>query len=283
MTLRKKIVLSNFLTVVLPIVLMVIIWAGYIHWGNSTWLKPINRASDGGDMLAEAMNVLYAYEAELSDMHWNMAAFPDESGTDIIIVPKRESIEELESLGYHIQVETEDSISFSNMDEFDQSLLEETGIRTEGAIFWAGNSLVIQDSFRISEQDYYLTAVYGRNRADKGVQSSLLPMYMVTPAALFLFLAISVLCIIFTSAMVTGWMSSSVLLPLDELKKGAEMIAGGDLNYRIPYPGQDEFGDVCNKFDHMRLQLKEAGKSRNDMKMSAGSCCEAYPMTCDLR
>ncbi len=258
MTLRRKIVLSNILAVVLPILLIVIIWAGYVRWGNSAWLKPINRASDGGDMLAEAMNVLYAYEAELSDMHWNIAAIPDEGGAGIIILPQSESVEELKSLGYHIQVETDDSISFSNMDESDQSLIEETGIKTEGAIFWSGNRLVIQDSFRISEQDYYLTTIYNKHRADTGVQSSLLPMYMVTPAVLVIFLVITVLCIVFTSMIIARWMNRSVLVPLDELKKGANMIAGGDLDYRIPYPGRDEFGDVCNVFDRMRMQLKEA-------------------------
>lgn len=31
-------------------------------------------------------------------------------------------------------------------------------------------------------------------------------------------------------------MNRSILIPLDELKKGADMIAGGDLDYRIPIP-----------------------------------------------
>ena len=258
MTLRKKIILSNILTVVLPIALILMIWAGYVHWGNSAYLKPINRAPDGGDMLTEAMNVLYTYEAELSDMHWDVAAFHGENGTDIVVSPEKERIEELKSLGYHVQVETASGVSFSNMDDSDKLVLDGTGTKKEGAVFWSGSSLVIQDSFRISGQDYYLTAVYNEHRADMGVQSSLLPMYMVSPAVLFIFLAIAVFCIVFTSIMVARWMNRSVLVPLDELKKGADMIAGGDLDYRIPYPGRDEFGDVCNEFDHMRIQLREA-------------------------
>ena len=227
MTLRKKIILSNILTVILPIILILMIWAGYVHLGNGAYLKQINRASDGGDLLTEAMNVLYTYEAELSDMHWDVAVFPDENETDIVVSPEKERIEELKSLGYHIQVETANGISFSNMDASDKLVLDGTGTKTEGAVFWSGSNLIIQDSFRISGQDYYLTAVYNEHRADTGVQSSLLPMYMVSPTVLFIFLAIAVLCIVFTSVMVARWMNRSVLIPLDELKKGADMIAGG--------------------------------------------------------
>lgn len=85
MTMRKKIIFSNILMVVLPIALILMIWVGYVHWGNGAYLKPINRALDGGDMLTEAMNVLYTYEAELSDMHWDVAAFPGENGIDIVV------------------------------------------------------------------------------------------------------------------------------------------------------------------------------------------------------
>ena len=48
MTLRKKIVLSNIFMVVVPVAMILVFWTGYVHFGNGTWLKPINRASDGG-------------------------------------------------------------------------------------------------------------------------------------------------------------------------------------------------------------------------------------------
>ena len=86
MTLRKKIVLLNILTVILPIVLILVVWAGYIHWGNKAGLKPINRSADHGDFLTEAMNILYTYEAELSEMNWDVAAFPD---TGLMVTPKK--------------------------------------------------------------------------------------------------------------------------------------------------------------------------------------------------
>jgi len=260
MTLRKKIVLLNILTVILPIVLILVVWAGYIHWGNKAGLKPINRSADHGDFLTEAMNILYTYEAELSEMNWDVAAFPD---TGLMVTPKKEQADELSSLGYHLQVETEDGICFSNLDESDKGLVESTGeTGTEGALFWSGSSLVIQDSFRVSGQDCFLTAVYNEERADQSVRSSLLPMYMISPNVLIILFAVVIGCILFTTALSSRWMNKSVLVPLGELKKGADMIAGGDLDYRIPYTGQDEFGEVCDEFDHMRLELKEAKRQQ---------------------
>ncbi len=262
MSLRKKIILSTVLSVLLPLALIMMTWAGYVRWGSGAYLKYINRASDDGDLLTEALNILYTYEAELSGIDLDVAAFPGEIGMDIVVSPDRERIEELNSLGYHVQVETGENVAFSNMDESDLLILSETGTKADGAVFWSGDSLVIQDSFRISGRDYYLTAVYNEKRGDHGAQSSLLPMYMISPTLIFVFLATAVGSVAFTTILIARWMDRSVLRPIDELKKGADMIAGGDLDYRIPYSGHDEFGDVCGEFDHMRLQLKAAQEER---------------------
>lgn len=258
MSLRKKIILSNVITIIIPVVLILLIWTGYIYFGDVVSLKQVNRAEGREDLLTETMNILYTFEAELSDMNWDVVAFPGENGTDIIASPEKERIGELESLGYHVQVETADGIAFSNMDDTDRKILSKTGNGTEGAMFWTGDSLVIRDSFLLSGQEYYLTAVYDKDRSDRGMAASLLPVYMVSPAVFVIFLVIAVLCIISTSLIATRWISRSVLEPLDQLKKGADMIASGNLDYCISYERQDEFGDVCNEFDYMRLQLKEA-------------------------
>ncbi len=262
MTLRKKIVLSNIMMVFMPIVLLVIIWGGYLHFGSGNDFRQISRASEGGDLLTEAMNILYTCEAELSGMNWDVVELPGENGTDIIVSPEKERISELGSLGYHIQIETEKGISYSNMDDSDREVLREAGTGSEGAVIWSGSRLIIQDSFYIAGRNYYLTAVYNGQRADKGAAASLLPMYMVSPTLLVLFFVTAALSIVLTSFLAARWMNKSILIPLDELKTGADKIAGGDLDYRISYPGQDEFGDVCEEFDRMRIQLKEAGEKQ---------------------
>ncbi len=262
MTLRKKLILSDLLMVVLPVALILAVWTGYVHWGSGTHLKPINRSSDESDLLTEAMNILYTYEAELSELSWDLVSFSGEDGRDMILSPDREQLKELSSLGYHIQAETTSGMLFSNMDESDRQILDSTGTRADGAVIWSGDSLVIQDSFQLSEDLCYLTAVYNRQRADAGVLNSLLPMYMISPSALLVLLSVSLLCIVFAAILATGWLNRSVLIPLGELKTGVKRIAQGDLDYRIAYPGRDEFGDVCSEFDRMRLQLQEAKRKQ---------------------
>ncbi len=258
MSLRKKIILSNLATIIIPIVLILLIWTGYIYFGDVSSLKQINRAPGREDRLTEAMNILYTFEAEMSDMDWEKVALSGEQGTDIIASPQKERIGELESLGYHVQVETADGIAFCNMDDTDREILSKTGTGTDGAMIWSGDSLIIQDRFRLSGQDHFLTVVYNEGRSDRGMAASLLPVYMVSPAVFAIFLVIAVVCIISTSLIATRWISRSVLEPLDQLKTGADRIAGGNLDDCISYEGQDEFGDVCKEFDYMRLQLKEA-------------------------
>ncbi len=262
MTLRKKMILSNVLTVVLPAAMLLVLWTGVVHFSSGAYLKPIQRASEGGDTLTEAMNILYTFEAELSDMDWDLVSFPGENGMESVISPEKGRIEELDSLGYHIQVESAEEVLFSNMDETDKSLLGDAKAKAEGTISWTEGSLVIRDSFRLSGKTYYLTAVYKKDRVDLGVQKSLVPMYMVSPSILLALVLAAFFCVALTSFILSGWMNRSVLVPLEELKRGADRIAEGDLDYHISYAGKDEFGDVFNEFDHMRLQLKEAKQNQ---------------------
>ena len=88
----------------------------------------------------------------------------------------------------------------------------------------------------------------------------------VVPSALFLafgaggasFLVVLASSILLTAALLSHWLYRSIRVPLEGLRVGAERIAGGDLDYRIPYPGRDAFGEVFYAFDHMRRQLKAA-------------------------
>ncbi len=258
MTLRKKIILSNILTIILPVTVILVLWAGYVIFSGGAGMKSISRSSDRGDRLTGTVNILYAFEAELSDMNWDAVAVAGDEQTDVVLSPEKERVDSLERLGFHIQVESDSGVSYSNMDEADQLVLSGTETEREGTVYWRGTSLVIRDSFHASGRTWYLTAVYNESRAQQGFGTAMLPLYMVSPAMIIIFLLIVTACIVLTSLVTTRWMRKSVLTPLEELKKGADMVAKDDLDYQIPYSGKDEFGDVCAAFDHMRFQLKEA-------------------------
>ena len=54
-----------------------------------------------------------------------------------------------------------------------------------------------------------------------------------------------------------------VYLPLKDLDNGAERLAGGDLENKIPVRSKDEFGHLANSFNSMTNALR---KSRVDLE-----------------
>lgn len=81
--------------------------------------------------------------------------------------------------------------------------------------------------------------------------------HMASDTTLFFFPIIAIFCVVFTSIMLARWTIRSVRIALDELKKAANMLVGGNLDYHILYASRDEFGAVFNAFDHVRIRLKE--------------------------
>ncbi len=213
MNIRQKLLLSNICMMVLPLGLMLLLCSLYIHFSDGSHFKKIIRTDSNNDRLVSAQTLLYQYEAALSGMNWYLLPLQSgsEGGVDCIFSPEKERVDELKSLGFHIQAQTEDSVFFSNMDEEEAKLLEKKGIQNEGALFWSGERLIIQDSFNFDDRLCYLSAVYDGSRADKGVLQSLVPLYMFSPGVLFVFIAIAIISIILTAFIVSRSMNKAVL------------------------------------------------------------------------
>ncbi|WP_027416616.1 sensor histidine kinase [Aneurinibacillus terranovensis] len=65
-----------------------------------------------------------------------------------------------------------------------------------------------------------------------------------------------VLIIIFTNGILTYIVSRSIVKPLKSLKKAAEQIKEGNLNFVLESYPRDEIGELAGAFEGMRLQLK---------------------------
>jgi PAS domain S-box-containing protein len=50
----------------------------------------------------------------------------------------------------------------------------------------------------------------------------------------------------------------SILIPIFDLRNGAERIGRGDLDHRIPLAGEDEIGELARSFNEMTAKLKES-------------------------
>lgn len=72
------------------------------------------------------------------------------------------------------------------------------------------------------------------------------------------FVAVIIIILIFTNILLTLLVSRSIIKPLEYLKKAANEIKNGNLNYEVKHKSRDEIGELSSAFEEMRLKLKES-------------------------
>ena len=68
--------------------------------------------------------------------------------------------------------------------------------------------------------------------------------------------------LIFTSVSVGLWIYRSVATPLVKLRKAAQNIKDGNLDFVLDVEGADEFAELCRDFEEMRRRLKESAEEK---------------------
>jgi signal transduction histidine kinase len=68
--------------------------------------------------------------------------------------------------------------------------------------------------------------------------------------------------ILLTNRFLTRFVFNSVMNPVDALVYGVHQLRDGNLEYRIDYPGEDEFAGVCADFNEMAERLLDSVNAR---------------------
>lgn len=71
-----------------------------------------------------------------------------------------------------------------------------------------------------------------------------------------------ILIICFTATILTLWIYSSILRPLNTLKTATIYMRDGNLDYEVKAESDDEIGELCQDFDDMRIRLKKLIEER---------------------
>jgi len=119
----------------------------------------------------------------------------------------------------------------------------------------SGSALLIRHSF---QKDSYLFTVTALN-----------PNYLAMPidwetrmtairTYITIIFVLSLITIVVTNGVISAKISKRITIPLDLLSYGAEQIKNGNLDYKINYKSQDEFGLVISNFDEMRARLRQS-------------------------
>ncbi|MDO5136503.1 MAG: HAMP domain-containing sensor histidine kinase [Eubacteriales bacterium] len=70
--------------------------------------------------------------------------------------------------------------------------------------------------------------------------------------------------ILISTALAVGlWLYRSIAAPLVKLRKATQNIKEGNLDFVLDVEGKDEFSELCQDFEEMRLRLKESTEEKN--------------------
>lgn len=90
------------------------------------------------------------------------------------------------------------------------------------------------------------------------VESNETRVQLMTKDVLFVVLVI----MIFTSLTVGSWIYRSVAAPLVKLKRATNNIKEGNLDFTMDVEGNDEFAELCQDFEEMRIRLKQSTEEK---------------------
>ena len=231
MNIQKKIMISNIVATMITALIILALCIAYVHFHSDTLPDEAHGSPGGISRLTKYMNILYTYESEISDMNWETIV--SEGEKEILLQPEMERIEELQNFGYHIQVESPDRISFSNMDPSDRAMMVKLGDVPEKACHMTHNSIVVRDRILFDQKEWYVTAVYNEDRVDQGVQSSVTPLYMVPRGIGISFFLITLVCVAAVSNIYSRQISKMVLGRLERLTGSLSILVKMDTGGRF--------------------------------------------------
>lgn len=263
MTVRKKLIISNILMIVIPVILAMMFGTiAFQAYGDQYW-DPLEEMYDDENGVYSAQSIVYAYKEELSKKEWLQFAEIENQDTDISIDRTKKMLElekQLRELGYHFQIRISGEEVYSNLTADETAKIKDYFEKTYGQIesltLSDEDGAVIKNTFDISGEECEIAAVCTSERTMEGQADSYLKKYILSFVTVFLIFVL--LAVVFTNLCLSGWIAHMILKPLNMLKKGARQVAEGNLEIPLEYEKKDEFGEVCREFNEMRGRLKKS-------------------------
>jgi len=119
----------------------------------------------------------------------------------------------------------------------------------------SGSALLVSYSFQKDSNLFVVTAIDPNNTiipVDWETRIKGMHTYIV------IIFVLSLMIITVTNGLITAKVSKKITAPLDLLSYGAEQIKNGNLDYKINYDSNDEFGTVITNFNEMRTRLRQS-------------------------
>lgn len=248
-TIRKRLLLSNFVMIFIPVVFTLTVSVGiflFLQFGN------INRAGVISFLWPESGPTL-SIQFELSRMRVRADEFNGKK-----LAPLLQVSHHLEKLGLNVVIYRERE-SLYHTEHTDAETIWRAAVEgtpdSDASVAWSHSGLAFRYE---SPQSGVRVGVAGNVplRQDNGLIDT--TSKDILKIAFYLLAVLVVILTIFIGVWLSRWLALQIIQPLEELRNTADYISKGNLDKAVPIESNDEIGQTCRSFELMRLQLKEA-------------------------
>lgn len=251
MTIKKSIVISNILMLLIPVISIISI---------STIIKePFLRLIESKTNDYEE-NKPGAYFVQ-DKLRLDFKKMEDEKYFKQLPFELEEM---LKPKGYNLFIKYDDEILFSNITENDEKAISKIGNelleQSNSLVLEVNNISLVKTNFFHNRKIVEIVAINSLYEPAKFDMGKHMRTYFITYISLVGL--ISILVITLTNGILSNRIAKNIIRPLDLLRYGADQIKNGNLDFEVNYNKDDEFKKVCSDFDEMRIRLKESIDTR---------------------
>ena len=164
MTIRKKILYSNILMLIIPVLIIASLGMIGVKKVGSRYWESLERMYEDGSGAVSVQSLIYSYQEGLKGIDWEQ--IEHEADSRVIVTDSGELKElqnELEGMGYHIRLYLDEIELYSNLTPGDEQTVEELmGDRiwtTDNLIAGQGSRALVKNSFEKDGETLTIMAV----------------------------------------------------------------------------------------------------------------------------
>jgi signal transduction histidine kinase len=200
----------------------------------------------------EGKKNVHLVECDLREYSKAMLKVEDE---DEFFTLQKELQDKILSEGYHMLIMCDGEYILSNLTNDDWYALGDE----KSPVVFSDYSIVlilranniVKCMFQKDQKQFHLIAIQSRDVSS--IEKSLSYFFRSYMSVVIL---VGLFIIWFVNVMLSSSLAKRINEPLEQLKRGSRAIKRGNLEFDMKCSGDDEFSQVCNDFNDMRMRLK---------------------------
>jgi signal transduction histidine kinase len=254
LSVRKRLMFSNFMMILIPVVLLLLITTiGFLGLRRTSDSWRINKVA----MLWPTSGPTISTQLAISSLRVEV---DHAKGSNIDMHEVREACQSLEAQGAQVAIMNGNKVLYVTRDSNASTVIAAVHKRYAGkgsGLFWDEDGF----AFKYGSAKSTVTAfAVGTVPFLTNAGAPVVNWKYVLEIIAYSVVGIMIFIIVTTGVFLSRRLSKEFIVPLEKLSKAAYEVGKGNLEYTISTDMKNEIGDTCREFDKMRLQLKAAKK-----------------------